>query len=160
MALSMKDLRKLLDAIGLKYFLHPDRPAILMGANCHNGVYQIVISLQDDGRFLQMRTLSYLRCPEGHPHLNAVLRTLTAINFRHRFAKFTWDPGDGEILAYGDAWIVDGKLTKDQLHRIIGNLVPAIDLAQPRIVQTIETGKDPGEQAEGKAGGPAFGKTI
>jgi len=160
MALSMKGLRKILDALKLRYFLHPDRPAVLMGVNCNHGTYQILISLQDDGQFLQLRSTSYLECPEGHRHLPAVLRALTALNLRNRFAKFAWDPRDGEILAYGDTWVVDSTITKDQLHRIIGNLVPAIDAAHPRIVKTIETGKDPGDQSQPKAKSPGFGKTI
>jgi len=144
MALTMAGLRKLLDGEGLKYFLHPDQPVVLMGMGGLYGSYQIGISLQDDGRFLQLRTLGYVRCPATHEHLATVLRTLAEINFRVRFVKFGWDPQDGEIMAYADMWVMDGTVTQAQFNRIMANLIPTIDLNYPRLGRTMETGVDPG----------------
>ena len=144
MALTMAGLRKLLDGEGLKYFLHPDQPIVLMGVGALNGSYQIGLSLQNEGEFLQLRTLGYVRCPATHEHLATVLRTLAEINFRVRFVKFGWDPQDGEIMAYADMWVMDGTVTQAQFSRILANLIPTIDLNFPRIGRTMETGKDPG----------------
>lgn len=150
MALTMDGLRKLVDAEGLRYFLDPSRDALMMAASGMNGRYQFVVILEKKGEFLQFRTIGYLNCPEDHPHHMEVLKVLGKINYRIRLVKYGWDPKDGEITAYADAWLMDNKLTQQQLKRMLQNFLPTIDMSYSRIKRTMETGEDPGEENPAK----------
>lgn len=146
MALTVAELQALVKAQNLQYFVHPERPALMLNVSAMFGGYHFVIALELEGTFLQFRTLEYLHCPNDHRHLPAVLRVLAEINYRARLVKLGWDPSDGEIVAYADVWLQDGTLTKEQFGRIVQNFVPVIDLSYGRLKQTLETGKDPGER--------------
>jgi hypothetical protein len=144
MALTRAELQKLVEADGLRYFIDPSKDALMLGCQGLNGRYQFVIVLELDGTFLQMRTIGYHHCPTGHKHLLPVLQALHRMNYELRLVKFGWDATDGEIVAYADLWIMDAKVTHEQLSRMLHNYLPAIDTCYARIVQTLETGKDPG----------------
>lgn len=144
MALTLDQLRRLCDQEGFKYFLDPTKSTLLCGVQGLAGRYQFVMILDLDGQFLQFRTLNYAHCVGSHAHVGALLRLLGELDYRLRFVKFGWDPADGEVVAYGDVWLMDGALTQGQFSRLLGNFLPAIDHNYVRISQTIETGQDPG----------------
>jgi hypothetical protein len=146
MAITMEQLRKLLDEEKLRYYLDPNRPAVLLSLQGEFGRYQVVVSLQDEGRFLQFLTIGYAKCPPDHPHRPAVLEALASINAQRRLAKFAWDRNDGDITVFADLWLMDGTVTQEQLHRMCSNYFSCIDDDLPRIQQTLETGKDPGPE--------------
>jgi hypothetical protein len=148
-AITLDKLKSLASAEGLKYFLAPDRPAILAGFGGLTGSYQVLMMVELDGRFMQFRTLGYASCPASHPHLEAVLKVLGALDYKLRLTKFGWDPSDGEIVGYADLWLEDGTLTQKQFKAMLGAFLPAIDLGHDRIQKTIDTGVDP----EGAGGG-------
>lgn len=143
--MTIEELKALVEGEDLKYFIAPDRPMLLMGFGLLNGNYQIGVSLELDGRFVQFRTVSYAQCPSDSPHVEAVLRVLGELNYHLRLTKFGWDPSDGEIVGYADVWLEDGTLTQKQFHANLSSLLPGIDVNYPRITKTIETGEDPGE---------------
>ena len=145
MALTMDQLKKLVEGEKLVYFLDPNRDALMLRAKGAFGDYQFVILLEIEGKFLQFRSLGYHSCPEDHEHVDAVLRVLGALNYQLRFLKFGWDPADGEVTVYGDAWLEDGTLTQGQFGRMIHAYLSIMDLNNVRIGQTITTGSDPGE---------------
>jgi hypothetical protein len=143
--MTFDELKQLAEGEGLHYFVAPDRPTLMMGFGGLYGRYQVVVPLELEGRFLQFRTLSYQSCPADHPHLEAVLRLLGALDYQLRLTKFGWDPSDGEIVAYADVWLEDGTLTQKQFSGILQCYLSGIDFSYPRITKTIETGTDPGE---------------
>jgi hypothetical protein len=143
--MTLDTLEKLMKAAKMKYFRDPDRPALMFPATGLFGTYQFVVILDVDGAFLQFRTLSYLHCEANHPHNYAVLKVLEETNYRLRLVKFGWDPQDGEIVAYVDHWVMDGSVTEAQFERMLGSLLPSVDMASARIKKTMETGTDPGE---------------
>ncbi|MFO7586775.1 MAG: YbjN domain-containing protein [Gemmatimonadota bacterium] len=144
MALTLDQLQGLLKAQEFKYFIHPDQPALMAGVTGNNGSFQIVLSLQENGEFLQLRTLQYLYCRPDDPHLDATLRVIGHLNFLIKLAKWGWDPSDGEINVCADVSVEDGSLTNAQFRRVLFNYLTAIDLNHPRLKQTLETGQDPG----------------
>jgi len=146
MAITFTQLQELMTKEGLKFFIAPDRPVVRFSVGGACGQYEIVLHVQEEGSFLQFRTVGYLSCPSGHASLNAVLQALGAINYQQRFVKFGWDPSDGEIVAYGDIWIMDSGVTQSQFSRMMNNYLPGIDTAYARIKTAFETGKDPGKQ--------------
>lgn len=145
MAMTLDDLQGLLDEEGIKYFLAPNRPAVMAGFKGVFGSYQVLMKLEVDGTFLQFRSQAYLNCEVGHDSLGEVLKVIGELNYSTRLVKIGWDPSDGEIVAYADMWLMDAELTLEQLKRMIGNYVPAIDMAHKRLKETVETGRDPGE---------------
>lgn len=144
MAMKLEDLKKLLDKEGLRYFVAPDRPAIMLGFSGVFGHYQVVVTLELDGTFLQFRTVRYLHCPQDHPHLLAVLKVLGHIDYTIRLVKYGWDPADGEVVGYVDEWVMDGKPSQAQFSKMVQSFVAGIDSSYERIKRTIETGTDPG----------------
>ena len=146
MAMNIDKLKQLVEGENLKYFIDPRRPALMMGVSGLSGHYQFIVILEQDGTFLQFRTLQYAQCAADHPHLQEVLKTLGGIDYRVRFVKFGWDQSDGEIVAYGDICLAeDGSLTQAQFKHMIRLFMTVIDVSSMRIKKTIETGKDPGE---------------
>jgi hypothetical protein len=141
--ITIDKLKSLAEKQGLKYFVAPDRPALMMGFGGANGAYQVIMHIDLDGRFLQFRTLGYGSCPSGHPYLEPVLRVLGALDYKYRLTKFGWDPTDGEIVAYADMWLEDATLTQQQFTAMLSAYVPVIDQGHARIAKTLETGVDP-----------------
>jgi hypothetical protein len=156
MALSIERLKSLLEGENLKYFLDPAMDKIMLGATGANGSYQLLILLEVEDTFIQFRSMSYLSCPEDHEHVVPVLKVLGELNYKLRFLKFGWDPSDGEIVVYGDAWLEDGDLTQKQFGRMIHAYLTMMDLNYLRLDKTIKTGKDPGEiRPTGSGGAPS-----
>lgn len=153
MAMTMDQLKQLCDQMGLRYFLDPRRTALTFGLRGQASNYHLLVLLDVNGAFLQLRSLEYIRCPDGHPNLLPVLKVLGHLNLQTRLVKYGWDSGDGEIVAFADMWIMDGTATPSQFQRMLSNWMGGVDTAYPRIAKTIETGKDPGLDT----GGPASG---
>jgi hypothetical protein len=143
--MTLDELKGLATEAGLKYWVDPDRPVLMMYFSRLFGQYQVVVPLELDGRFLQFRTLGYQSCPSNHQHLSAVLRVLGELDSRLRLTKFGWDPNDGEIVGYADLWLEDGTVTQQQFRGMLECFLAGIDVHYPRITQTIETGTDPGD---------------
>ena len=146
MAITFARVQELVKGENINFYIAPDRPVVRFGIAGNFGRYDVLVHLQDDGQFLQFRTLTFLTCPANHPHLNAVLQTVAIINFRKRFVKYGWDSSDGEIVAYGDVWIMDNQITTEQFKRMMNNFIPGIDSAFQRLKATLDSGKDPGDQ--------------
>jgi len=145
MALTLENLKALCEGEKLKYFVDPNRPVVMMGFGGIHGRYQVIVALELEGRFMQVRTIAYLHCPADHPHILPVLKIIGHLDYRLRMTKFGWDPSDGEIVAYADVWLEDGDLTQAQFSALFKSVLPAIDLNYKRLTQTMETGQDPGE---------------
>jgi hypothetical protein len=141
--ITIDELKSRADQQGLKYFVAPDRPALMMGFGGVAGSYQVIMLVELDGRFLQFRTVGYDKCPSEHPHIEAVLRVIGALDYKYRVTKFGWDPNDGEIVGYADLWLEDAKLTQQQFAMMLGSFIPAIDQGHARISKTMESGVDP-----------------
>lgn len=146
MAITFERLQELLKGEGLKFYIDPDRPLARLMLTGTFGRYDMAVVLDDEGQFLQLRTLGYGTCPKNHQHHAALLRLLAEINYVRRFVKFGLDPADGELVGYGDLWIMDGQVTQQQFHRMMANFVPGIDVAHARIEAVLATGKDPGDE--------------
>jgi len=145
MAITFQQVQELLKKEQINFYIAPERPIARFRIAGLFGRYDIVVLLQDDGGFLQLRTVEYFNCSAAHPYLKEILTVLATVNFQKRLVKYAWDAKDGEIVAYADAWIMDNQLTQLQFNRMMGNFIPSIDTSHPRIKATMETGKDPGE---------------
>ncbi len=145
MAMTLDQLKDLMRAEGINFWLHPSEPRLQLGVWGIFGSFQVVISLEDEGKYLQVRAINYLACPATHPHLPAVLKAIAMINYQYRTVKYTWDPRDGEVAVFGDIWLLDGSVTQTQLGRVVAIFRSSLDWQYPRLRRIIETGEDPGD---------------
>ncbi len=146
MAITFAQLQDLMRKEGYSFFVAPDRPVLQLRASGSFGIYTVLISVQDEGNFLQFRTSEYLTYPPSHPHSAGIWQTLGTINREKRFLKFSWDASDGEIICYGDVWVMDNQVTQAQFRRMLGNFLPGIDVSYQRIKLAAETGKNLGSE--------------
>jgi hypothetical protein len=153
--MTLDQLKRLLSTRGITYFVAPDKPMLLMGFGGLHGSYQVVMNIELDGKFLMIRTLGYGSCPKSHPHCDAVVQVLGALNFLMRTTKFSWDPNDGEIVASLELWLEDAAVTDQQFQALLGAFLPALDIAHHRVSATMETGTDPGMDLPGFPPGAA-----
>jgi len=140
MTLVLSELRELLEAEDLRYYLIPDEDGVFLTMKGEFNKYQFKILSELDGEFVQLRSIDYLQCPQGHPNLDVTLQVLGEINYRLRLVKFGWDPADGEIAVYVDAWIVDATVTQGMFHRMWNAFVSIMDDEYPRLKAAIEDG--------------------
>ena len=136
----LPQLRELLDAEELRYYLIPDKEGVMLTLTADNGRFQFMILLEVDGEFLQFRSIEYASCPKGHPNLDATLQVLGEMNYRLRAMKFGWDPTDGEIAAYIDLWIMDAEITQEQFSRMVRAYMSILDDELPGIQKAIDSG--------------------
>lgn len=148
MAYTLPQLRELLEAEGLRYYLIPDREGVMLTLNGEFGKFQFMILLEADGEFLQFRSIEYLYCPKDHPNLHATLQVLGELNYRLRLLKFGWDPRDGEIAAYADLWMMDAEITPEMFSRMARAYMSIVDDEYPGIEAAIESGVGPGDQED------------
>lgn len=140
MTFTLIRLRELLDAEGLHYFLVPDRDGVMLTLQGSNGRFQFTVLVEEDGEFLQFRSIEYLYCPQDHPNLNETLRVLGELNYGLRLLKFGWDPRDGEIAVYADLWVMDAEITQVQFSRMAQSYMSIMDEQHPRIREAVESG--------------------
>lgn len=148
MALTLEELKRLMAAEGLGYFVDPNRPVVMCGARGLNAFYEFTVSLDLNGEFLQFRTMRYLHCPADSPRAEVVHKVLLDLNYQLRFVKYAWDSSDGEIVVYADVWLMDGTLTEKQFGRALANFVSSLDLHYPRVSKAISEGADVGLQTQ------------
>ncbi len=148
MTYTIPKIRELLDGEGLRYYLIPDREGVMLSLSGSHGRFQFHILLEEDGEFLQFRSIEYLYCPKDHPNLDATLQVLGELNYRLRLMKFGWDPTDGEIAVYADLWIMDAEITDAQFSRMIQGYMSIMDEKYPMIQEAIQSGVTPSEDSE------------
>lgn len=145
MSISLDDLKALLTEDEVRFFLDPEQSAVLALFGGNHGSYQVVLAVELEGSFLQLKTIRYAQCPAPHPHCRAMLELLGELNYGYRSTKFGWDPRDGEIVCFVDLWLEDATVTLTQLRANLGILLRTIDRAYYRINGIMTTGTDPGD---------------
>ena len=98
------------------------------------------------GAFFQVRSVEYAHCPINHKHFTPVARLLLALNYHYRAVKFSIDPQDGEVAAFGDLVLLDGEATSSQVMGLLSFFLNVLDESHERILTTLVTGLDPGER--------------
>ena len=144
MALPFEELKRIIQGAGLQFFVHPTETVVMFGITGHSGGMQLTVWLLDNGHFLQMRTMGYVRCAADQPHLSAVLRLLAELNNQYRLVKFGWDRRNGEVSAFSDLFLADAPATAHQVAGQLFFFINLLDQVAPRIRATLDTGSDPG----------------
>lgn len=149
MAVSLDDLRRLLDKAG---FDHVDGPegTLLFRVEAGDEPVNMVLDRPSEGHIVQFRTLNLLTAEPG-PHRLTLLTALATANDKLKLVKFGLDPEDGEVCGYIDLVVGGGTLTEQQFVRCLQSLLHMVGRAATRFRTIISTGEDPGLVTEGSA---------
>lgn len=171
MAMTLSDLKELLDGLELRYQLVAEHDLIMVGfsSDPDDSVYRdrdgdpsVALALrlsEGDGEFLSV--FAPMAWVLGQtPHLPAVCEALVAIQSRFKMVKF--DIAQGMIFPNVELPLEDGRLTGEQLQRVIGALLQVLEKFHVVVRRAIDTGvisfddvKDEDEDEEGLADEPA-----
>lgn len=141
MAVTIFDIKNLLNGLGKRYFSNDDHDMIMLPCRCGSRTVHVVLQLQNDGRFLQLISSDFTLAAKDAPNAGAVFEEMLAMNFETKFIKIGRDPSDSKVVGYGDLWVEDGELTEQQLDRMLGNFVSGMSEAQQRLEAAAATGK-------------------
>lgn len=170
MAMTLSDLKELLDGLELRYQLVAEHDLIMVGfsSDSDDSVYRdrdgdpsVALALrlsEGDGEFLSV--FAPMAWVLGQtPHLPAVCEALVAIQSRFKMVKF--DIAQGMIFPNVELPLEDGRLTGEQLQRVIGALLQVLEKFHVVVRRAIDTGvisfddvKDEDEDEEGLADEP------
>jgi len=142
MALSLDELKTILEETGLKFLCDPEKGVIMLGFSGCNGVYNLLLRLVENGEGLLLRVPGLAMLRGDHPFKARVLETLLTENHRVKIGRFCYDPSDGEVYLDWFLPLEDGTLTPQQLKRCITALSYLSDEMTPRLRHLLETGED------------------
>ena len=172
MAMTMSDLQELLDELELRYHVVADHDVIMVGFSSdpddssyrdRDGDPSIALALrlsEGPGEFLSVfAPMAWVLGQTAH--LPAVRETLIAIQSRFKMVKF--DIAQGMIFPNVELPLEDGRLTGNQLQRVIGALLQVLEKFHVVVRRAIDTGvvsfddvqEEKADAEEAQADGPA-----
>jgi len=133
LAITIDQVTQALDEASLKYH-RVDDTHVLLGFRGQHVTLHVVLSLQEDGEYVELRTVQWTSCPADHPGFEQVVDELTRQNLRLRLLKFGWDRGDGEITAEACIPLEDNRsLPTSQLQGLVMGIFALCDEVMPNI---------------------------
>jgi hypothetical protein len=148
-AITIETVRAGLRAVQLK-FIEIDDKTTALGFGGSSTTVRLVLSLQEDGEYLEARTLGLATCPLDGPRRAQVTELLNKHNLHYRLCSFSLDPTDGEIFLRSSLPLEDSTaLPNRQLQGLILGLVAVSDQVYPELAQLAGTG------SASKPGSPA-----
>jgi hypothetical protein len=155
MPATIEQIRGWFDASDVRYMVDPNDGSLMCGGTGDAGQHFMMrLYVEAEGRWVQLRSVGFLKCPPDHKHLQPVLRLVAFLNYEYRCLKLGWDQKDGEIAAYADLLVADTQPTQGQIFGLIGFFVARLSDVHPRLMVTLTTGQDPGEQKPEGQGEP------
>ena len=87
------------------------------------GQVRLLLHLQDEGRFLQFRSIDLFTLSENQRVREKQIELMLAQNYRKKTVQFGFDPDDGEVCAYVDLLIQDNEqVTRRLLERVLTSI--------------------------------------
>jgi len=143
LAITIDQVTQALDGASLKYH-RVDDTHVLLGFRGQNVTLHVVLSLQEDGEYVELRTVQWASCPADHPHFDQVVDELTRQNLRLRLLKFGWDRDDGEITAEACIPLEDNRsLPTSQLQGLVMGVFALCDEVMPNIERHLQKRRGP-----------------
>jgi hypothetical protein len=146
MAATVQQIAKYLDSLGWDYSIDDEENRVITGVEAKNiEDFLIVAQLDEDGRFFRLFAPQVLGGIQKHRHKLAILQTMLSISWETKMLQWEYDPSDGEIRAIIEFPLEDSDLTEKQFVRCLSGLVELVDnVALPRLLAVMKTGRDPG----------------
>jgi hypothetical protein len=148
MATTKAEVIRLLDQCGVSHLPAPDEPIPILIKTAGEPILATA-TVYDRGSFVQFRTAGLLSAPESRCR-RTLLTALLHASHQFKLVKFAWDERDGEVVAYVDLFLGEGRLTKGQVERCVQVFTAVVPQTRARCEQIVKTGRDPGGD-----GGPA-----
>lgn len=149
MAMTLSELQTLLDELDLRYQAVPDQQLIMVGFAIdpkespyrdRDGDPMVALAIrltEDDGEFLSIFAPMAWALGET-PHRAAVAEALVEIQSRFKIVRF--DLVQGTIFPNVEIPLEDGRVTADQLQRVIGAILEVIKTFHVVVTRAINTG--------------------
>ncbi len=133
MGITLQTVTRVLDESGFKY-LELDDEAVFLGIQGDNLEAKVILYLDEEGEYLDMRAVEFAECKADHPNLDGVLLKLAELNYKYRVAKFGWNPTEGEIKAEASIPLEDcSSLDKEQITMFLGLFFSVCDEIYPEL---------------------------
>lgn len=160
LAITIDQVTRALDAASLKHH-RVDDTHVLLGFRGKNVTLHVALSLQEDGEYLELRTVQWASCPADHPNFEGVVDELTRQNLRLRLLKFGWDRDDGEITAEACIPLEDNRsLPTSQLQGLVMGIFALCDEVMPDIERHLQDRRGPRRSAPSSASSrPSLGSS-
>ncbi len=124
------------------------------------GQIRLLVHLQDEGRFLQFRSIDLFTLSESHRVKEKQIEILLAQNYRKKTVQFGYDPDDGEVCVYVDLPILDNESIS---RRLMERVLTSIRLACSDILRELrhtEKTAPPSAESPPKTGKEKLVKTL
>lgn len=142
MAVTFDELKKILEATDLNFFVDSEKELVILGFSGCYGVHHLLLKLVENGEGLLFKVPGLAMLASDHPFKAKVLETLLAENNRIKIGRFCYDPSDGEIYLDWFIPIEDGTITPQQLRRSFIALMHIADEMTPRLQHLMKLGED------------------
>lgn len=87
------------------------------------GQIKLLVHLQDEGRFLQFRSIDLFTLSENQRVREQQIEILLAHNYRKKSVQFGYDPDDGEVCAYVDLPLLDNEeVSRRLMERVLTSI--------------------------------------
>ena len=87
------------------------------------GQIRLLVHLQDEGRFLQFRSIDLFTLSENQRVREQHIEILLAHNYRKKSLQFGYDPDDGEVCAYVDLPFLDNEeISRRLMERVLTSI--------------------------------------
>lgn len=145
MAITKNDLEAALKQKGLKHHFIDDKAAVLLMGGGPTDL-KLVFQIQEDGEYLDLRTVQWATCLRGAPAFHAIMNLLAEANYKYRIAKFGWDPDDGEIAVRACLPIEKNqRLSPAQVYDMVGFLSAISATVWPDVDKLLKKGGNGGK---------------
>jgi hypothetical protein len=124
------------------------------------GQIRLLVHLQDEGRFLQFRSIDLFTLSESQRVREKQIELMLAQNYRKKTVQFGFDPEDGEVCAYVDLPVLDNeKISRRLMERVLTSIRLACSDILRELRQT-EKAAPPSAETAPKPGKEKLVKTL
>lgn len=99
---------------------------------------RVVVRLEEGGEYVKFFSPMAMKA-EG-PHVGALLKACTMLQWTMKLVQFEYDDSDGEIRPIIEFPIEDGTLTQTQVRRCVRGLVQIVDCFYDSLKRALDTG--------------------
>jgi ribulose 1,5-bisphosphate synthetase/thiazole synthase len=132
MAITLKEVTDFLDDVGIKYQEKDEERVIFPYSDDEiDEKILIVVSVQEDGEFLSMRTIKHLDdlvAEADEEKRRALLDWMLYQNYRSKVGAWEYDPSDHDHHLSVSMPIEDGTVSKKQMMRMLAVMVKSVEL--------------------------------
>ena len=154
MAVTLEEIGAWLDVKEVNYDVDKEESTIVFGVTDGKSKNFITLKLKENGEMFQIYLNNIVDDAEllkikGHKYMALVFQYMLKLNYDEKFGTWESDPTDGEIKFAVEIPLEDALMTEKQFTRIFEHIVVGGQNGFSKIIQILETGEFPEEDAGG-----------